>query len=264
MEADDIDDLAAASETPPPGAEKLGEFDSPQQQWRRLLAEVAGTFMLVLVAAGAAALEVRTGGQIGRGSAVVAPGLTVMALVLALGSVSGMHLNPVVSLAFALRREFPWTRVAAYVLAQAVGALAATLLLAWLLGSTAELGGSIVGLGLSPLQAVAVEAVLTFGLVSVILGTASSAQNVGHLSAVGVGGYIAAAGLWASPLTGASMNPFRSLAPAVLSGAAGDTTVQVVVYAGGPVLGMLLAVGVAQVFRGPGGDTGASQAAQGT
>ena len=264
MEAEALDEQANERANPRRGADWLDDFDSPEHEWRRLLAEVVGTFLLVLVAAGAAALEVRTGGRIGRPSAVVAPGLTVMALVLALGAVSGMHLNPVVSLAFALRQEFPWRRLPGYLLAQAVGALAAALLLAWLLGSFAELGGSTVGLGLSPLQALAVEAVLTFGLVSVILGTASSAQNVGHLSAVGVGGYIAAAGLWASPMTGASMNPFRSLAPALLSGKAVDAGLQLTVYAAGPLLGALLAVGAARVFRGPGGNAVAAKAAQGT
>jgi hypothetical protein len=108
-------------------------------------------------------------------------------------------------------------------------------------------------------QALAIEAVLTLGLVSTILGTASGAQNVGHLSAVGVAGYIALAGLWSSPVSGASMNPARSFGPAVVSGDFAHLWVYVV----GPTVGALAAVGAAFVLRGRGGDTKATQAASG-
>jgi aquaporin Z len=116
------------------------------------------------------------------------------------------------------------------------------------------------GPGVSDLQALAVEAVLTLGLVSTILGTASGAQNVGHLSAVGVGGYIVLAGLWSSPVSGASMNPARSFGPAVVAG----EFAHLWVYLVGPAVGTLVAVGVALIRRGRGGDSTATQAAQGS
>lgn len=249
----------ARAATAHPGAAWLDDFGALEHEWRRLLAEAVGTFFLVVAAAGGAALHDSAGDPVGRAAAVTAPGLTVMALILALGAVSGVHLNPAVSVAFALRGEFPWRRVPGYLAAQAMGAFGAAAMVAWLGPAGSDLGSTKVGLGLSTVQATAVEAVLTFGLVSIILGTASSAQNIGHLSALAVGGYIAAAGLWASPLTGASMNPIRSIAPAVMAGRTSGLGVFVV----GPLAGALLAVAAAHVFRGAGRDPSAAQAAQG-
>src|SRR6185312_2639579 len=143
---------------------------------RRLFSEVLGTFFLVLVAAGGAVLSARTHGAIGRAAAVVAPGLMVMAIILFMGAVSGAHLNPAVSLAFALRGDFPWRRVPAYVVTQALGAVLATLLLWGLVGRHGSAGLTLPGPGISATTAMLWEAVLTVGLVSVILGTASGAQ----------------------------------------------------------------------------------------
>lgn len=238
----------------------ITDFHDASHEWRRLFAEALGTFMLVLVAAGAVVVDAVSRGGVGRVSEVVAPGLMVMAIILFMGRVSGAHLNPAVSLAFALRRDFPWRRVPAYVLAQLLGATLACLLLAALLGQVGSLGATEPGPGIGGAQAMVVEALLTLGLVSTILGTASGAQNVGPLSALAVGGYVALAGLWASPISGASMNPARSFGPAF---ALHDFT-NYWVYLVGPVLGALLAVGAAHVLRGPGGrDPSAAAAAQG-
>lgn len=190
---------------------------------------------------------------------MLSPALMVMAIILSMGTVSGAHLNPVVSLAFALRREFPWRRVPGYVLAQFVGAVLACLFLWAMFGKVAMLGATVPRPGFGGVRAMLLEAVLTTGLVSTILGTASGAQNVGSFSALAVGGYIALAGLWSSPLTGASMNPARSFGPDVLTGRFADYWIYLV----GPALGMLAAVGVAIVLRGPGGDAAATRAAQG-
>jgi aquaporin Z len=113
---------------------------------------------------------------------------------------------------------------------------------------------------ITDVQALAIEAVLTLGLVSTILGTASGAQNVGHLSAVAVAGYIALAGLWSSPVSGASMNPARSFGPAVVNGDFAHLWVYIV----GPAVGAFVAVGAAFVLRGSGGDAKATQAARGS
>lgn len=233
------------------------EFEDPSLAYRRLFAEVLGTFMLVLVAAGGGILHAK--GQISLASAVVAPGLMVMAIILFMGAVSGAHLNPVVSIAFALRRDFPWKRVAGYVLAQLIGATLACLFLLAIFGNVQHLGATLPGPGYRAWQAFLMEVALTAGLVSVILGTASTAQNVGTIGALGVGGYIALAGLWAAPVSGTSMNPARSFGPALVGG---DWTA-FWAYVAGPVIGVAIAVGCAFILRGPGGDRAARVAATG-
>lgn len=237
----------------------IGEFADMSYEWRRLVAEFAGTFFLVLVACGGAVVDAVYGGTIGRGAAVVAPALMVMAVILAIGAVSGAHLNPVVSIAFAARGEFPWKRVPAYVVAQLGGGLFACLFLWAMFGRVGRLGMTLPGVHTSDVAAMCMEAVLTFGLVTTILGTASGAQNVGPLSAIAVAGYIALAGLWSSPVSGASMNPARSFAPAVVEG----DFAHVWVYLVGPLAGALAAVGLAVVLRGRGRDPVAAKAAQG-
>jgi aquaporin Z len=184
----------------------------------------------------------------------------VMAVILSIGLISGAHLNPAVTLAFALRHEFPWKRVPGYWVAQVVGSVLACLLLWALVGKVGLLGATEPGRGVSDLQAMVMEATLTFGLVTVILGTASGAQNVGPLSALAVGGYIALAGLWASPISGASMNPGRSFGPDLVLGDFSHFWLYVV----GPLVGALLAAGVARALRGRGGGAIADRAAQGT
>jgi aquaporin Z len=235
-------------------------FDDPSREWRRLFAELFGTFLLVLVGAGAPVVNAFSHGAVGRGAAVTAPGLTVMAIILFMGAVSGAHLNPAVSVAFAARGDFPWRRVPGYVVVQLVGAALAVLFLDAMFGKLAMLGATVPGARIDDLQAVAMELVLTVGLVSTILGTASGAQNVGPLSAVAVAGYIVLAGLWSSPITGASMNPARSFGPDFVLGDYSRYWVYVV----GPVAGALVAVGVAFILRGRGGDKHAITAAQGT
>jgi aquaporin Z len=216
--------------------------------------------MLVLVAAGGGVISARVPGGLGRVSVVVAPGIMVAAIILFMGAVSGAHLNPVVSLAFALRREFPWRRIPLYVVAQVLGALTACLVLWAMFGKVGHLGATDPGAQFGDVRAMLTEALLTLGLVSTILGTAHGAQNVGPLSALAVGGYVALAGLWASPVSGASMNPVRTLGPDVVIGRLGQYWVYVV----GPLLGMLAAVGAAIVLRGRGGDPTATRAAQGS
>ena len=224
------------------------DFDDPRQEWRRLFSELLGTFALVLVAAGGGILHAK--GQISLAEAVVAPGLMVMAIILFMGAVSGAHLNPGVSLAFALRGDFPWRRVPGYIIIQLAGATLACLFLRWVFGNVEHLGATLPGPGYQNWQALLMEIVLTTLLVSVILGTASAAQNVGAIAALGVGGYIALAGLWSAPVSGTSMNSARSFGPALVSG---DWT-SYWVYIVGPITGALIAVGFAYVLRGRGGD----------
>jgi aquaporin Z len=227
---------------------------------RQLFSELFGTFLLVLAGAGAAVVAAVSHGAISRPAAVTAPGLTVMAIILFMGAVSGAHLNPGVTLAFSLRGDFPWRRVPGYVLAQLAGASLACLFLWAVFGKVGGLGATEPGAGVADWKAMLVELVLTVGLVSTILGTASRAQNVGPLSAVGVGGYIVLAGLWSSPISGASMNTARSFGPDLVLGRFGHFWVYLV----GPLAGAALAVVFAWVLRGPGGDPGGVAAARGT
>jgi aquaporin Z len=224
------------------------EFEDPRLEYRRLFSELLGTFMLVLVAAGGGLLHAK--GEISLAAAVVAPGLMVLSIILFMGAVSGAHLNPAVSLAFASRGDFPWQRVPGYIIMQLLGAALACLFLLAVFGNVEHLGATLPGPGYHDWQALLMEIALTGGLVSVILGTASAAQNVGTLGALGVGGYIALAGLWAAPVSGTSMNPARSFGPALVSG---DWSAYWV-YVAGPLIGAAIAVGCAWVLRGPGGD----------
>jgi len=229
-------------------------------EWRRLFAETLGTLLLVLAGAGAGVVAAATHVAIGRVAAVSAPGLTVLAVILAIGAISGAHLNPVVSIAFALRGDFPWRRVPGYIVAQLLGATLAVLFLLAMFGRIGSLGATLPGHGISDAKAAVMELVLTAGLVSTILGTSSRAQNLGPISAFGVAAYIILAGLWSSPVSGASMNPARSFGPDVVLGDFSHFWV----YVAGPLAGAMLAVGFARILRGPGGhDSLASRAAQG-
>jgi aquaporin Z len=254
-------DTALRSFGRPNSVTRQFDFFDDRYEGRRLFAEVLGTFFLVLVATGGGMVSARFGaGTVPATARAVAPGLMVMAVILFMGTVSGAHLNPAVSVAFALRGNFPWRRVPAYVAAQSAGAVLAVLLLRGLVGGYGSAGLTLPGPGISPWVALAWETVLTAGLVSVILGTASGAQQIGPFAAIGVGGYIALAGLWGAPVSGASMNPARSLAPALVLG---DWTAWWA-YLAGPLAGAVIAVGCAWVLRGPGGGAHGTEAAQGT
>src|ERR1700728_4684859 len=223
---------------PPNSVARQFNFFDDRNVWRRLIFEVLGTFFLVLVAAGGGMVNARFGGHaIPAPALVVAPALMVMAVILFMGTVSGAHLNPAVSVAFALRGDFPWKRVPGYIVAQFVGAVLATLLLWALIGRHGSAGLALPGPGISTPVAMLWEMILTTGLISVILGTSSGAQQVGSLAAIGVGSYIALAGLWGSLVSGASVHQARSLVPALVLG---DWTARWA-YLAGPVAGRALA-----------------------
>jgi aquaporin Z len=240
-------------------AQALEDFDNPSQEWRRLVSELLGTFFLVLVAAGGGMMGQAFPNTISRTAAVVAPGLMVLAIILFMGKLSGAHLNPAVSIAFSLRGDFPWRRVPGYIVVQLAGAALAAWFLQAVVNVSATYGSNYPAAGYSTGDAVLMETVLTVGLVSVILGTASGAQNLGVIGAIGVGAYIALAGLWGSPISGASMNPARTFGPDAVGADFGSYWVYVV----GPLVGATLAVGIAYVLRGRGGGLAGSGAAQG-
>lgn len=234
-------------------------FFDPSLEWRRVFAETWGTFLLVLVAAGGGVVSAVSGGRVTLGMMVVAPGIMVMSIIYFMGSVSGAHLNPAVTLAFAVRRNFPWKRVPGYVAGQLIGGIGAAAFLRAMFGTVGALGATMPGRGVTDWKALAMEVVLTAGLVNTILGTASGARNIGTNGAIAVGGYIALAGLWSAPISGASMNPVRSLAPDLVRGDFHTTWIYIV----GPFVGALMGVTFEWILKGK--PTAAGRiAAQGT
>src|SRR6185295_16357361 len=186
------------------------DFLNDRYEGRRLFSELLGTFFLVLVAVGGGRVIARFGGNaVPYAAKVVAPALMVAAIILFMGTVSGAHLNPAVSIAFALRGDFPWKRVPAYIVAQFLGAILATLLLWALIGKQGSAGLTLPGSGISTTTAMLWELVLTTGLVSVILGTASGAQQIGPLAAAGPAQRKARSGGTGTPVLSRARDPAR-------------------------------------------------------
>ncbi len=234
------------------------DFENERLEYRRLFSEAWGTFLLVLVAAGGGVVgALPYGSSLTLATKALAPGMMVMGIIFFMGTISGAHLNPAVTLAFAVRGNFPWRRVPGYVLAQFAGAVLAALVLQWLFGGIMN-GATEPAQGVSPPVAVLTEALLTLGLVSVILGTATGARNIGVAGAVAVGSYIGLVSVWGAPVTGASMNPMRSIAPDLVGGDLSHYWI----YLAGPVLGAMVAVLFEYILRGKATKAGAA-AAQG-
>ena len=234
------------------------EFDDPRLEYRRLFSEVWGTFLLVLVAAGGGVVGATAfGGDLTLAMKALAPGMMVMGIIFFMGTISGAHLNPAVTLAFAVRGNFPWRRVPGYILAQVIGAVLASWFLQLMYGGIIN-GATEPTPDVHLWVAMLTEAVLTLGLVSVILGTASGARNVGINGAIAVGAYIGLVSVWGAPVSGASMNPARSLGPELI---AWDLT-NYWIYLVGPIIGAMIAVGFEYILKGKPTKAGA-EAAQG-
>ena len=232
------------------------DFDNPRLEGRRMFSEAWGTFLLVLVAAGAGVVGAQAfGSDLTLATKALAPGMMVMGIIFFMGTVSGAHLNPAVTLAFSLRGNFPWKRVPGYIAAQFFGAVMAALVLQWMFGDIMA-GATEPGPGVSPVTAMLMEALLTAGLVSVILGTASGARNVGIAGGIAVGAYIGLVSVWGAPVSGASMNPMRSLGPDLVGG---DLT-NYWVYVAGPLMGAFVAVIFEFILRGAPTSAGAKAA----
>jgi MIP family channel proteins len=213
----------------------LAEFEAGQRgQLRRMLAEGLGTFALTTVDAGGAMVASLDPRMSFTGRSVAA-GLTVAAMCYALGNVSGAHLNPTVTLAFALRRVFPWRLIPGYWLAQVAGAVLAAMVLKAILGPIGHLGTTEPVLGAT--SAVEMETLLTFLLITVILSTATQYKVLAPIAPLASGATVALCGLLGRAVSGASMNPARSLGPALVAGSFSDTWIYLV----GPMTGALLA-----------------------
>ena len=209
---------------------------------RRAVAEALGTFALVFAGCGAIMVDAKTG-ALGHVGVAISFGLVIMVTIYALGHISGAHFNPAVTFAFALTRHFPWPRVGVYWSAQLAGALAAALVLRGSLGDIAHVGATLPS-G-SDGQAFLWEGVLTFFLMFVIIAVATDTRAVGEAAAIAIGGTVGLDAMFGGPITGASMNPARSLGPAIASS---DYTA-IWVYIAAPLLGAAAAAITYQFLR---------------
>lgn len=203
---------------------------------RKLIAECIGAFCLVFAGTGAIVVDQSTPGTVTHPGVALTFGLVVMSMIYALGDISGAHLNPAVTIGFSLARRFPARAIPGYVAAQLAGALAASALLRLLFPDHPSLGATIPSV--APWRAFLLEAVLTFILMLVILAVSSGPKERGIMAGIAVGGVVALEALFAGPISGASMNPARSFAPAIVSGSLDALWV----YATAPLLGAALAV----------------------
>ena len=210
---------------------------------RVLVAEAIGTFALVFAGAGAVMVDAKTH-ELGHVGVAITFGLVIMAMIYAVGHISGAHFNGAVTLAFALTRHFPWPRAAGYWAAQLTGAVAAAALLRASLGNIAHVGATLPS-G-SERQSFLWELVLTAILMFVIMAVATDTRAVGEAAAIAIGGTIGLDAMFGGPISGASMNPMRSMGPAFVSG----DLYALWLYIVAPVIGASLGALLYQFVRG--------------
>jgi aquaporin NIP len=203
---------------------------------RKYLAEVIGTFALVFCGTGAIIINQESGGAITHVGIAITFGLIVASMIYAVGDISGAHLNPAVTLAFWAAKEFPAKEILPYIVSQAVGAFIASLTLRYLFPANVLLGSTLPS-GL-PMQSFILELILTFILMFVILHVAKGSKEQGMFAGLAIGFVVLLEAMFAGPICGASMNPIRSLAPAVVSGHLENLWI----YLTAPTIGAIVAV----------------------
>lgn len=213
---------------------------------RKLLAEVLGTFGLIFTGCGAIVVNDVTGGVVGHLAICTVFGLIVMAVVYAFGDVSGAHINPAVTIAFWISGRFPMKEVVPYILAQSVGSILACVLLRLMFPNESTYLGATLVSDTIP-QAFLMEVVITFLLMLIIIMVATGSKEVGTLAGIAIGATVALLALVGGPITGASMNPARSLGPALVSGHLENLWL----YITAPIIGAVLAVPVSTFIKGP-------------
>lgn len=210
---------------------------------KKYLAEFIGTFALVFCGTGAITIDEVTKGGVSHIGIAITFGLIVMSMIYALGDKSGAHINPAVTLAFAIHRSFEWKETIPYLVSQCAGAIAASFLLRFLFPTSIWLGATLpAGSGL---QSLILESILTFFLMLVILNVAHGSKEQGLFAGIAIGGVVLLEAMFAGPICGASMNPARSLGPAI----AGGHFQFLWVYIAGPVSGALIAVPIYTLLK---------------
>jgi len=203
---------------------------------KNYIAEFIGTFAMVFCGTGAMTINEVTGGDVTHVGIGITWGLIVMAMIYAFGEISGAHFNPAVSIAFAYAKKFSWKEVPKYIFFQIAGAFAASLLLMWLFPKSELLGATIPSVDVW--RAFVLELILTFFLMVVIINVSTGSKEVGMMAGIAIGGVVLLEALFAGPITNASMNPARSLAPNIVSG----NIEGIWLYILAPIIGALLAV----------------------
>jgi aquaporin Z len=217
----------------------------------KLLAELIGTFCLVFAGTGAIIINDVSNGQVTHVGVAITFGLVVMSMIYAVGDVSGAHLNPAVTIAFWFSWRLPAKNVGPYVAAQCIGAVLASLVLRALFPSHETLGATIpAGVAFAgAMQSFVLELIMTFMLMYTILSVALGPKEKGLMAAIAVGGVIGFEAMFGGPISGASMNPARSLAPALISGNAAALRT-VLIYLLAPTLGAIIAVPLWRMTHG--------------
>ena len=203
---------------------------------KNYIAEFIGTFAMIFCGTGAMTINEVTGGDVTHVGIGITWGLIVMAMIYAFGEISGAHFNPAVSIAFAYAKKFPWKEVPKYIFFQVAGAFAASLLLMWLFPKSELLGATIPSVDIW--RAFVLELILTFFLMVVIINVSTGSKEIGMMAGIAIGSVVLLEALFAGPITNASMNPARSLAPNIVSG----NIKGLWLYILAPIIGALLAV----------------------
>ena len=205
---------------------------------KKYYAETIGTFAMIFCGTGAMTINEITNGSISHVGVATVWGLIVMAMIYAFGEISGAHFNPAVSIGFAIAKKFSWKEVPKYALAQFIGAVLASGLLWFLFPESQFLGETVPAEGFPPLKAAILEFILTFFLMLVIINVSSGSKEIGTMAGIAIGGVILLEAMFAGPMTKASMNPIRSIAPALFTG----NFQYLWLYISAPILGAITAV----------------------
>ena len=205
---------------------------------KKYYAEIIGTFAMVFCGCGAMTINEITNGSISHVGVAITWGLIVMAMIYAFGEISGAHFNPAVTFGFAYAKKFPWYEVPKYIFSQAIGAFLACGLLWFLFPTSETLGSTFPADGFEPYRAFVLELILTFFLMVTIINVSTGSKETGTMAAIAIGGVILLEAMFAGPMTKASMNPIRSLAPAIVSG----NIQHLWLYLTAPLIGAFLAV----------------------
>jgi len=213
---------------------------------KNYLAEIIGTFAMVFCGCGAMTINEITGGDVTHVGIAISWGLIVMAMIYAFGEVSGAHFNPAVTIGFAFAKKFEWRRVPKYIFSQVIGALLACFLLWFLFPESISYGHTYPAMGFEPYKAFILELILTYILMVVIINVSTGGKEIGTMAAIAVGGVILLEAMFAGPMTKASMNPARSLAPALVSG----NLQHLWLYLTAPFVGAIMAVYSCKLVKG--------------
>ena len=209
---------------------------------KKYIAEIIGTFSMIFCGCGAMVINDFTGGTITNPGVAITWGLIVMAMIYAFGDISGAHFNPAVTIGFAIAKKFSWNEVPKYIVGQFIGAMAASLILLYLFPES-DLGATLPTI--EPMKVFIIELLLSFFLMVVIINVSTGSKEIGPIAGIAIGSVILLEAMFAGPLTKASMNPIRSLAPALVSG----NFTYLWVYLTAPFVGMFLAVSSCRLVK---------------